>query len=530
MSDDDALDSDEQGERGQAEFRAICIDVKLTANEAGRDRAGYDFAVNARIDADSPPGLDARQAPLSCLVQVKTLKSHNDRIKLRLSSVEQIAKDLKPTFIYVFKRNDDGSFANSYLIHLLDENLGKVLEKLRSERAAGRFAVNNAYLYMYASKVGIEIAPTGQALKRKLEELCGSDPASYIAKKTEQLQKLGYEGAPYKLTTTLKLASIEEFTDVLLGLKANVPATITDRSETRFNIEIKDDEIPAEGEISITPKPTSGCRVILRRDRYATPVSLSGLVYTAPRIDDFTKVGAIAARCDLIDVICKIDDKKLNLTLKTPPISSETRMSPQQWLNYFKIAQAVSTDGFSLEIRSDQGAPLVLKDLKKLRELDDTVISFDIGATKMLSDVLEMAGISGDIHVSYDEIIQQHSLTQSAYLIMNNDPDMTPLSFDAEVDENIDISHISKGVHVNYITIAGVMYAWSADVKLKNARNGKLVSFSSISVDFREIRSFNPHEYRVYVSTLAKADPDAVIMSRDLDVGIDSEELPPPPG
>src|SRR5205809_6637408 len=100
----DTLDSDPQGAKGESRFQEICEDAGLICNKSTRDRSGWDFIVEFQFgDAEDPSPLDSRTPPLSCHVQVKTLRAENDRFRMRLSSAERLAKEIKPAFVYVFK-------------------------------------------------------------------------------------------------------------------------------------------------------------------------------------------------------------------------------------------------------------------------------------------------------------------------------------------------------------------------------------------------------------------------------------------
>ncbi|WP_156383958.1 hypothetical protein [Methylobacterium sp. Leaf456] len=512
----DDLDNDEQGTVGEAKFSLICANAKLVANKTSNDRAGYDFAVNARVNRSQSSGLDSRPAPLSCRVQVKTIKVTRDRIKLRLSSIEQLAKDLGPTFIYVFRIHPSGRFGKSYLIHLIDENLATVLAKLRSEEAAGRPSVNNAELYMIPSKVGVEISPTGPALRSKLEELCGSDPAAYVAKKSDQLRKLGYKGTPFSLSMNLKLNDVEEFTDVMLGLRTKIPAKIVDQRETRFGIEIQQSNLPAEGEITVSPAPRSTCKIIIKKDRFASPVTLDGHLYEAPTVADLKKLGAIAARCDLLDIVCKMSPEKLSVKFRMKPLEEGVKFTATEWLNYFKIAQAASTDGFSIEIRTERRPPLRFADLSAMVKLDNHVVDFDATIAAKFKEIMQMASAPEDTRISYEELLKQANLITSAHCIIINDPEMTPLTFDVELDEDVDLSGVRKGIHINFMSIGSEMLVWSADVDLEMRRKGRSAKFISTSVKLREILPMEVEAYTQYVAELGKADPSAALMARSI--------------
>lgn len=102
------LNSDELGVKGESIFTQLCVDAKLVCNKSERDRTGWDFIVEFPfVPLTNKTSLDRRLGPISCVFQQKTIWYPNKRVKLLLSSVERLAKDLKPSFIYVIRINED---------------------------------------------------------------------------------------------------------------------------------------------------------------------------------------------------------------------------------------------------------------------------------------------------------------------------------------------------------------------------------------------------------------------------------------
>jgi hypothetical protein len=155
-----ALNPDDIGEKGQSHFQMICADARLVCNKAIRDRTGWDFIVEFPFsDIQGPHSLDSRDAPLSSHVQVKTLLAQNVRLqnvrfKMRLSSAERLAKDIKPAFVYVAKV-DWPNVIEPFLIHLIDDPLAAILKRLREENAVGNaLVINKKFIYFSARPAG----------------------------------------------------------------------------------------------------------------------------------------------------------------------------------------------------------------------------------------------------------------------------------------------------------------------------------------------------------------------------------------
>ncbi|MBU1347520.1 MAG: hypothetical protein KKA16_11315 [Alphaproteobacteria bacterium] len=83
---DRPINSDELGEKGEKRFAELCADARLIANASTRDRAGWDYIVDFKVEG-ATGRLDARPAPASARVQVKTQWADNSIIKLRLRTL-----------------------------------------------------------------------------------------------------------------------------------------------------------------------------------------------------------------------------------------------------------------------------------------------------------------------------------------------------------------------------------------------------------------------------------------------------------
>jgi hypothetical protein len=131
---------------------------------------------------------------------------NGNRFKMRLSAAERLAKEPKPAFVYVFKVGKDLNIASAHLVHMLDENLTRVLKRLRHEEATGTSPsrINRKYMWFQVSRCAQTIAPTGEAFRSAVLEYCGPDLDAYIEKKRKQLANLGFESGRYQATTTFK--------------------------------------------------------------------------------------------------------------------------------------------------------------------------------------------------------------------------------------------------------------------------------------------------------------------------------------
>ncbi|HEX8570754.1 MAG TPA: hypothetical protein VF699_12660 [Caulobacteraceae bacterium] len=158
---DRPINNDDLGAKGEARFRELCADAALVCNKSEQDRMGWDFIVESLPGTlPGPSGLDQRGPGLSCRVQVKThWLRESDRVPVKLSAAERLAKDPGPAFICIFTVDEKLRIVGSHLVHMLDENLSRVLKRLRESQAdTDSKPVNEQDITFGAARAGVETA------------------------------------------------------------------------------------------------------------------------------------------------------------------------------------------------------------------------------------------------------------------------------------------------------------------------------------------------------------------------------------
>ncbi len=172
------------------------------------------------------------------------------------------------------------SVADAYLIHLLGEPLSIILKRLRKEeKRKNRNKINKLYLSLEVSRVGRVIVPTGEAVRRALEQICGADLHDYAKLKQTQLLNLGYDFGRYKTQITMHVKDQRELVDTFLGLRKDVKITNIETTETRFGIDLPTQPTsPVEGRLTLTPNPSDSCEISYRRDRIGNSATFKGTI------------------------------------------------------------------------------------------------------------------------------------------------------------------------------------------------------------------------------------------------------------
>lgn len=285
------LNGDEQGEKGQSRFREICVDAGLVCNESTRDRTGWDFLVEFPFaPAETVRSVDERPAPISSHFQIKTLSIGQDRVKMRLSSAERLAREVKPAVIYVFSV-DGPEFGESRLLHVIGDVLADILKRLRQEHSAGNATIiNQKFITFSARRYGIPLPPTGGALRTAVAQICSTGLQEYITRKSDQVRRLGFEPRPHKGKFRFTgLRDLEELSEVFLGIRREVEIDVLDFSETRFGITIPMPELIGKNlKVSVDPSPIDSCTIIARHEMFAFPTIFEADVFV-PLIPNFPR-------------------------------------------------------------------------------------------------------------------------------------------------------------------------------------------------------------------------------------------------
>lgn len=260
------LGSDDLGEVGETEFHSLAAKAPLIVNEAIRDRAGWDFVVQA--PAENPPDatLDDREVLWTSYIQVKA--TWNDRkpsIRLSLSAAEKLAKHKAATFIAVLLYDRvTRDCTGLYLVELTGNRLAMILKALREHQSQGARSTNETPIYVHLradERLG-EIE--GPAIRDRLARAHRrAGPDGYPAMKTRELKTIGWGEERLRGVITLHDVDQGALFDVLLG-KRSWKATLSDFVETRFDIALPARNAPSGlGNVRFTPAPQAQCELVV---------------------------------------------------------------------------------------------------------------------------------------------------------------------------------------------------------------------------------------------------------------------------
>lgn len=403
----ESLNSDELGEKGQSRFREICADAKLVCNGSERDRTGWDFIVEMPLEETNQLSpLDKRPAPISCHFQVKTIWRKNDRIKLRLSAAERLAKEKKPAFIYIFKVSDDLEYVDAYFIHMIGDPLATILKRLRQEHARGANKINHKYISFSTSKMGVTIPPTGAALKEAIINACGHDASEYLTKKEKLIDSIGFDEPRFHGEISLRHGDDEVLIDAFLG-KGTLEVDDFKAFETRFGIPLpQTPDGPNRGRLSFSPNPTDKCRVLIRSGG-DTPVRFDCSVFSTPQI--FSNIGwKIQIRHVDFEIEVSSLKGKQTMGLKLNDVVLSERRSISEWINRTKTMLALSKGNCTIVIAPQTLPRKSLSIKEKVAPENEAIAERTLNLLSATKKIFDLAG-NQDNKFTLTEIIESRA-------------------------------------------------------------------------------------------------------------------------
>lgn len=470
------LTSDELGELGESLFAKLCAQAKLICNKAGRDRAGWDFRVDFPMLDTTAELLDQRE-PRTCLVQLKSTAGESGSVRARLSSMERLAKEKGPAAIVVFRMRPDGTELMGYVVHLLDKELAKVLQRLRIAERDGRTDINHLWIsFDYRKGRRFEIDANG--LRDALTELCPADVDSYVAEKRRQLDSLGYDDGPgIEAEALIYIEDRDHFTRLISGLTPLKPLRVRSY-DRRFGIRVPYKGSLLEGleEFSIDLPRAGPCSVIIR----AGPLQPAALFECEAQIP-YPIAGApwLVVRQPALTLLFQED----GFTMESVGTFNVEGHDLPTWVQLFRgltyLAQGGATVEF--EFRGNRLPGLPTADGLTGPYLDQlpALLSF----VERLQHALDLAGLPVPDTFTLDDIWAAGE-TQMSLDMCFNPRSAARFEFD-------DLGRVFSGAErhalfFNSVTFAGIAFTFAVKVLLK--RNDETQAFSSAGFELLDLR------------------------------------------
>ena len=370
-----SISSDFLGEKGESRFKEICADAGIICNKSDRDRAGWDFILDFDFEQEAKISLDRRIGPVSCHVQVKTILSTTKSVRLKLNMAERLAKEIKPSFVYVMKVDENLKVVKTFLIHMYGDRLASILKRLRTESVNNNNKINDLFISITPSKPE-ELKGDGQSLLSSLKSICGGNRDEYSSEKKKQLSSLGNQGLSIEIGLTAK--NNHEMSDILLGLKRNVSVSSFRVFDRRFDLDILSFSSDV-GSVSFSPRPQHDCRFIIKESGSVSPIVVDAkcFILPYPMVEMYPRA-CIRSSLFQIDLISRKEKLDCNFSF----LASSGVASACQWRDFWRVRRAAVLDT-PANLKIDDGKGLVLMEMN----------FFDLpnrGQYKKFSDFIEL--------------------------------------------------------------------------------------------------------------------------------------------
>lgn len=225
------------------------------------DKTGKDFIVEFDLaEPNKKMSFDKRPPPIQVVVQVKTILAKNKTARVTLSVAERLVKDSHPAVICILKIDKDDRIISMHLNHLFDDQLGRVLERLRRCSKNGDTKLHLKTI-TFAATTANAIPLEAEALSLALERLANAGMLEYADAKKRQCSELGYDEYGFTGRFSLSDVPVDEVIDGFLGLR-DLPIQQLFTTERRFNIELPEAEA-ASGTIRITPNAQFSATIVI---------------------------------------------------------------------------------------------------------------------------------------------------------------------------------------------------------------------------------------------------------------------------
>ncbi|WP_316200655.1 MULTISPECIES: hypothetical protein [unclassified Bradyrhizobium] len=348
------LKSEQIGRIGERQFELLCERAGLFCNKSSVDVMGWDFIVEFPMESiEQGVTLDQRPAR-GVRIQLKsTLGRSGSRIRLSLSAIDRLAKDAHPAVIVVFRMKSNGELQSGYLVHLIGDELARVLRRLRVAEAHRAHDINHADIGYDFEKAGRRFEPTPAGLLEALTLVCQQSPAAYTVEKQRQLAELGYEQGRFTAEALIRLEGPDHLNDLLLGLVPLKPHQLQ-VFDNRFGI-----RLPYQGmlfddldELRLIPPTLGSCDVSFRGPGLGPAARFEAEMFIGPPISGGPEL--LIRHSDFT-----IRFTPTGLKFETIPVLEGFQRNLAQWVELTRALSLMATGRATITISGNTRIPAI---------------------------------------------------------------------------------------------------------------------------------------------------------------------------
>ena len=469
------LTPEQLGDAGEDLFKLLCSQARLVPNPSTRDRTGWDFRVEFQMDDTTATTLDKR-LPRVCQVQVKATAGSGSTVTARLSSVDRLAKDTAPAAIVIFRMRADGTPLMGYVIDLIDDQLSRILHRLRSVEKAGRSDTNRIKI-TFDYRKGRPFKPTPAGLKEALAVTSPIDVAGYGDNKRYQLATLGFsDDGGIEANALIWIESQDHFMKLISGLAPLKPIKL-EAYERRFDILLPYTGTLFDGveEFPIQLPMVGACEIIIRSGPRDPAALFECEAFAPPPIEG---APLMVIRHPMLTTVFR-DDR---LEVETVGHFYEDRHSIDDWILLLRALTYLASGKGTIELEF-KGTRMAIP-AADLRGPDPEDLPRLLRFFERWKEALTLAGVSpgGDVALS---AVWDAKSEQSGLDILCNPHPIATLEFDAI--EGLDLQSGAHALFFNTLAFGGACFTFAVRVELvrPDLRSSRFVSSRFELLDIR---------------------------------------------
>lgn len=405
------------------DFHHWCAEVNANAEKTAQDEIGVDFFVTSFWRPEARVSLDKQSPAFSCAVQVKGSDKADPAVPLSLQTWHHLIKSPLPAFVVILHYDGKKKPQRAYLIHIDQVWGAKALKRLRQVEEKAYPKLNKLSMRIRAQDGDELEALDGECLQRRLTVHIG-DLNKYIDEKRTWVRNVGYTDKRLSFTVQTPEDRFDELVDFAIGLRSEMPVTITHINETRFGITKPFEGQPTNDSKITTPGiPSSGTGIITLRSPHAEqPAQINCEFFHPNSIFGFIpkKYLRLRFRSDFFDFIYTPSTGAFSAAIDFEEIAKR-KLPLQKWLVFFRFLHvqrmpdlklSLEFDGNYVEIGASASATAYPPEIDEVGE-----------AVEQAWRIANKFGCTLDEPVNLGQLQAQRARINEVYTILHATPD-----------------------------------------------------------------------------------------------------------
>lgn len=445
------------GRMAEIDFQHWCAEVRANAEKTAQDEIGVDFFVTSFWRPDTGISLDKQAPAFTCAVQVKGTDARDPSVPLSLQTWHHLVKSKLPAFVMLIHYAGKSKPQRAYLIHIGKVWGEKALKRLRKLSPKDYARLNKLRMKIRADAADELASMDGECVQERLASVI-SELDKYIDDKAHWVRTVGYTSNSVSFTVQATEDRIRELVDFAIGLRPDMPVTITNIDETRFGIKKPLEGKPSsESKITTPGIPSTGRAIITFRSPHVEhPAQVHCEFFHPNSVFGFIpkKYLRYRFRSVFFDFIFDPNTGAFSTAVDFGEIVSR-RLPLQNWLVFFRLLRiqrmgdltvSLEFDGEFVEIGASADATAYPPELDEVGDAIEKAVK-----------IAASFSCSPDDPVSPAQIQAQRQRIHELYTILHLTPDQITVRLPAS-PEFINSASLIGEVYINHALVGSRLF------------------------------------------------------------------------